>query len=192
MSAPPPNAFFQMTVPRLPSASLGENVGWCTMDLHRRPEWRNSFCSNFILCYFIGVISAISQKSSLSWWPSKVRRGCPWSVSLRAFDWQTAELLFAGKAAAVCLACAKTLYVDHFSGILAGNLCFSNLLRNVQSEHVSGPPLLDISQCGESAFGPPPTPLERCQQSFTYIPRKTCWDDSVTTQGVTSVDKRRK
>lgn len=56
------------------------------------------------------------------------------------------------KAAAVCLASAKTLYADHFPDILAGNSCFSKLLRKAQSECVSGPPLLGISQCGQSAF----------------------------------------
>lgn len=56
------------------------------------------------------------------------------------------------KASAVCLASAKTLYADHFPDILAGNSCFSKLLRKAQSECVSGPPLLGISQCGQSAF----------------------------------------
>lgn len=77
----------------------------------------------------------------------------PWSVCLGTFDWHTAELLLARKAAAVCLACAKTLYVDRFSGLLAWNVCFSNLPRNVQAEPV------------ESQHSAPLPPTRRCQQS---------------------------
>lgn len=70
------------------------------------------------------------------------------------------------KAATVCLACAKCLCIDCFPGIWAWNLCFSNLLRGVQLEHVSGH-LQWISLCVESQHFDPRLPLstvERCQQ----------------------------
>lgn len=94
----------------------------------------------------------------LAWWLSKVRSGYSWCVSLRTFDWQSAELLSAKKAAAVCLACAKTLYVDHFPGIFwleigasatfletssrrsmcQGHLCWMSV--SVESQHFDLPP----------------------------------------------------
>lgn len=88
------------------------------------------------------------------------------------------------KAARVCLACAKSLCVDCFPGIWAWNLCFSNLLGGVQLEHVSGPPPVDISLCGESALCPPPptSTIERGQQSFPHcLPRKACCATSQNT-----------
>lgn len=42
--------FSFMTAPHLPSQDLGEIMGWCTMHLQRRPEWRNFFEQQF---YFV-------------------------------------------------------------------------------------------------------------------------------------------
>lgn len=76
--------------------------------------WRGATWEKFLLevkwfdLISLGKISVLIHSApSLSWWSSKVRSGCPWSVHLRTFDWQTAELLSANKATAVCLACAK-------------------------------------------------------------------------------------
>lgn len=170
------------TAPCSPSRDLGDGVGWRTVDLQRRPESRNSFQQEFYCVLFhsvgAGGVSSVSHfLSSWSRWPSKVRKGPPpWSVSLRTFDWQAAELLFSPKAVAVCLACAKTLHVDCFLGVWAWNVCFSNLLRSVQSEPVSGLPRLGISRCRKSAFWPPSRQTGRRQQSFTRVPGKTCWE----------------
>lgn len=99
---------------------LGESIRWCPMNLQGDQSWEILSSDTFISSCLTGRVSVISHfPSSSSWWSSKVRSEYLWAVCLRTFDWQAAELLFAKQAAAVCLACAKTLCVDHFPGILA-------------------------------------------------------------------------
>ena len=161
----------------LPSRNSGNSTGWYTVGLQRRPNLV-SFQQVFYCVLFHWGVGFFCQPLSilLVLVAQQGQKRPPGSVSLRTFDWQTAELLFSHKAVAVCLARAKTLHVDCFLGIWAWNVCFSNLLRSVQSEPVSGPPWLDISPCRESAFWPPSRQTGRRQQSFTRIPRKTCWE----------------
>lgn len=97
------------------------------------------------------------------------------------------------KTAAVCLACAKpsTLTISQAFGL---EICASATFLEMSSRSLCRGHRCWISRSMESQHSdPPPTKLERCQQSFAYyIPRKTCWDNSVTTQGVTSSDRQRK
>lgn len=178
-----------LTPPPLPSGDLGEHPGWGTMDLQGGWSGEVPLSNNLIPFSSPGGVLTVSHLlSPLSRWPSKVRSGRLWSVGRRTFDWQTAELLSTERAA-VCLACAKkpcTLTICKAFGL---EMYTSALFSEMSSQSRWRGHL-----CVESQhFGPPPTELERCQQSFTYyIARKTCWDNALSAPCMTSVGKQRK
>lgn len=149
------SVFFFPDRPHLPSG--GESIGWCTIDLQKKPKVEKSLLKIILFCWGDFFCQPLF---SLPWWPRKVRSGYSWSVSLRTFDWQSAELLSEKKkkAAAVCLACANPLYIDHFPGIFwleigasatfletssqrsmcQGHLCWISV--SVESQHFDLPP----------------------------------------------------
>ena len=80
--------FFFVTASHWPSGDSGECMGWCYRGFAEEARVEEVLLM-IILCRSTSLrkVSTVSQfLSPLSWWPSKVRSGCLWSVRLWTFD----------------------------------------------------------------------------------------------------------
>lgn len=181
-----------------PFPLLSGNLGVQHRVLHHRSAWGASiekFLFEIVLFDFISLeISTVSHFiSALSLWPGKVSRGCPRSVSLRTYDWQTAESLSAEESCRPVPSLCGSPLQRPFPRTLGWKLA----LQQAFQERSVGAPCqgyLHWTSVGVESqhFDSPSSKLKRCQQFAYYIPRKTRWDEAMAAQGVTSLGSRGK